>query len=147
MRTLHDQIADKCIHFNGISNKKCKAGFSYDEVDAKLKLPYRSGLPCIKPHDGDLKRLDGKAQCHCPKLQFYTEQEVQSQLDDYKAHMEKMELALKVIAPIRKEQKGKNWLGVIKCPVCEGKLHVSHAACNGHVHARCETQDCVAWME
>lgn len=38
--------------------------------------------------------------------------------------------------------------GVMECPICKtGKLHYSRAAYNGHVHARCTTLDCVAWME
>jgi hypothetical protein len=38
--------------------------------------------------------------------------------------------------------------GVMDCPVCgTGKLHYSRAGYNGHVHARCETDGCVSWME
>lgn len=36
----------------------------------------------------------------------------------------------------------------IGCPSCEsGKLSYSVASVNGHMHARCSTPDCVAWME
>lgn len=38
--------------------------------------------------------------------------------------------------------------GVIPCPICKsGKVNYSRAAYNGHVHARCSTAGCVAWME
>ena len=38
--------------------------------------------------------------------------------------------------------------GEITCPVCKtGKLRYSRFGYNGHVHARCSTKDCVAWME
>lgn len=38
--------------------------------------------------------------------------------------------------------------GTIPCPVCNsGSLMYSRATYNGHVHARCTTKDCVAWME
>lgn len=38
--------------------------------------------------------------------------------------------------------------GEMECPVCKtGKLRYSRAAYNGHVHARCSTDGCVAWME
>jgi hypothetical protein len=147
MKSLHDQIAHCCIHFTGIGKDTCAAGFSYEAVDASLKLPYRVGLPCLKPDAKGLETLNGRPQCQCPKLQFPTEDEVQAELDSHKASMQKMALALAVIDPIRKEQKGKNWGGVLECPVCKGRLHVSHAAYNGHVHARCETADCVSWME
>lgn len=63
---------------------------------------------------------------------------------------EKMADILKVlnaIAPWRKANKGKSATDVRECPVCGGRLHLRIAACNGHVHAKCETLDCVAWME
>lgn len=38
--------------------------------------------------------------------------------------------------------------GEMDCPVCKtGKLRYSRAAYNGHVHGRCSTDGCVAWME
>jgi len=36
---------------------------------------------------------------------------------------------------------------VIECPACGGGLHLSQAASNGHIHGKCETKDCVSWME
>jgi hypothetical protein len=38
--------------------------------------------------------------------------------------------------------------GTLLCPVCGvGTLSYSRAAYNGHVHANCETDGCVRWME
>jgi hypothetical protein len=38
--------------------------------------------------------------------------------------------------------------GVMDCPVCKtGKLQYRRSSYNGHVHGRCSTADCVAWME
>jgi hypothetical protein len=38
--------------------------------------------------------------------------------------------------------------GIMDCPVCKtGKLKYSRAGYNGHVHGRCSTNGCVAWME
>lgn len=39
--------------------------------------------------------------------------------------------------------------GRITCPVCSGvdMLQYSRAGVNGHIHARCGTAGCVAWME
>lgn len=147
MKSLHDQIAHRCVHFTGVGQGSCKAGFSYDEVDKDMRLPYRVGLPCLKPSENGLTVLDGRPQCPCTFVQFPTEAEVQVELDEHDMHMAKMMQALVVVNPIRREHKGKDWRGVIECPVCKGKLHVSHAAYNGHVHAKCETKDCVSWME
>jgi hypothetical protein len=37
--------------------------------------------------------------------------------------------------------------GEINCPTCRGRLHWSRAAENGHVWGRCETEDCVSWIQ
>jgi hypothetical protein len=38
--------------------------------------------------------------------------------------------------------------GEMPCPVCgTGKLRYSRSGYNGHVHARCSNDGCVAWME
>lgn len=35
----------------------------------------------------------------------------------------------------------------VECPVCKGRLHLSQSGHNGHVHATCETENCVSWVE
>jgi len=38
--------------------------------------------------------------------------------------------------------------GELDCPVCKtGKLRYSRSSYNGHIHAACNTKDCVRWME
>lgn len=39
--------------------------------------------------------------------------------------------------------------GCIDCPVCgaAGTLRFSRSGYNGHIHAGCVTDNCVAWME
>ena len=37
--------------------------------------------------------------------------------------------------------------GVIDCPTCRGRLHWSRAPENGHVWGKCETEECVAWIQ
>ena len=36
---------------------------------------------------------------------------------------------------------------VIECPVCKGRLHLSQSGYNGHVRGKCETKDCLNWIE
>lgn len=61
--------------------------------------------------------------------------------------MNKFIIVLAAIAPWRKKYKNEGFQEVIECPACKGRLHLSIAACNGHVWGRCETPDCVKWME
>lgn len=37
--------------------------------------------------------------------------------------------------------------GFVECPKCGGKLRFAVAKSNGHVHAQCETQSCIGWIE
>ncbi len=37
--------------------------------------------------------------------------------------------------------------GIITCNVCSGKLHIAKASYNGHLRAKCETDDCAQWMQ
>lgn len=144
MKSLHDQIAKKCIHFNGLQHKKCRMGIVYDEIDKDKRIACRAALPCIKP---DKYLPKGETQCHCPHVKFPTKEEVQAEIEAWDKEMKKITLGMKAVERIRDEYKGKNYSGVIECPVCLGRLHVSHAACNGHIHAKCETPGCIAWME
>jgi hypothetical protein len=121
----------KCKHFTGIQSKVCKAGVCYADV-----MP----LPCLQDY-----RRDDAATC-----EHYAEPTAEEIAEDEAFIEQRMEMhrkAASAIVAIKREHKGQNWQGVVECPVCGGRLHVSHAACNGHVHGRCETADCLAWME
>jgi len=38
--------------------------------------------------------------------------------------------------------------GVIDCPVCKKENSLNFAvSSNGHIHAKCDTDGCVRWME
>ena len=62
-------------------------------------------------------------------------------------HMDRMRKVMPMIGKIKEDHKGHTWSGIVACPACGGKLHLSHAGCNGHVWGKCETKDCVAWIE
>lgn len=145
--TLAEQIASKCVHFTGLGRGPCKKGMNYNDVDRGMRIEYRSGLPCFKPDKDALEKLNGRQQCHCPHVQFPSDEEVQRQVRDYQEQMKKFTVALAAVEPIRKKYKGSDFQGVIECPVCKGKLHIRHSGYNGHVWANCETKECVNWIE
>lgn len=37
--------------------------------------------------------------------------------------------------------------GTIECPKCKGVLHFSKAKSNGHTRGKCESENCLSWME
>lgn len=140
-----------CKHFNGTVNDKCRAGIIYQDVTpdpgtagSALRLPCRS-VPGSFNSPSQLEHFNRRGTC--AKYEEPTNEE----LAEYWRRSEEMfarhAKAMTVIAKVKKEHKGQIWQGVEVCPVCGGKLHMSHAAVNGHVWGRCETKDCLSWME
>lgn len=60
---------------------------------------------------------------------------------------EAMKAIGKVATAIKEKHKGEDWHGAVLCPICNGRLTVMHSGTNGHTHGRCETDDCLKWME
>lgn len=129
--TPHQKRQERCIHFTGVSNETCKAGCSYKKLIGSL--------PCLPWLNLQKAKCD-KYQAPTPEQVAEEEAHIQSLID-------RMMKAGPLIKRIKTQHKGKSWSGVEECPVCKGRLHMSHAAYNGHVHGRCETENCLSWME
>lgn len=143
MKSLYEQKANKCKHFNGLTNKTCDAGVPYDSVKVSRGEGQGFNFPCWKD------RCEGTS---CDKLQFLTDAEIKAEIEEYNRSFERIGLARKAIV----EHLGGPWkkgipsaAGLIDCPACKGvkTLHFRRSGYNGHVHAICETKDCVCWME
>lgn len=140
--------------FDVIRDNSCLKGICYRDVTSKPDEPgslYR--LPCHTPNDGHgLKVLEDTGPAGtCEHFSALTEEELAQQEEESKKAFERsVEMMTKVapiISAVKKQYKGKSIRGVKTCPICKGKLHISHAASNGHVHVRCETEKCIAFME
>lgn len=146
----------QCIHFNGALNELCKRVVRYEQ--------FRPGLPCIqwiaKSARGGtyLKAGEEPAEkrpfpgAHPPdRCPFYAEPDdeaVQKDRAALDAAMERTLAAIRVASEWRvKPKPTQDRREVIECPVCKGRLHLGQSAYNGHVHGKCETADCVSWME
>jgi hypothetical protein len=96
--------------------------------------------PCIGGHDcADVHAI-------CPKWERRSLEHAEARADSIERHRKQMTL----VFPVVKEWRAKLPFGkreIIECPACKGKLHLSQSSYNGHVHGKCETPDCVAWME
>lgn len=149
--------AGTCKHYNGsFHNTHCGAGVCYRDVTTKPDDPgcaYRK--PCVKldpndPHDAHgLKVIAETGQPGvCDKYEEPTQAEIDASEAAMEAAMEQMLKSIPWVESIRERCKGKDDRGVDVCPICAGKIHWSCAgAYNGHVHARCETEDCLNFME
>lgn len=126
-----------CVHRVSMMEKQCKAGVQFDS----LKPNVASGecMPCYY--------VDGRKPCFCAKFEPKPLVMIQERHKAMDAARDRLMAVNPMVAKVKKEHKGENWRGVETCPICSGKLHLSHAKYNSHVHGVCETEGCVSWME
>jgi hypothetical protein len=125
MKSLKEQIAGKCRHFNGIMNETCKAGIAYEDIRSDDK-PFR--FPCI---DRDFH--------NCSSASFLTDEEVEEEIKEINTSTAKV---IGVLMVIKKDNSNN---GTVPC-ACGGTVHYVRAQLNGHVHAKCDTCD-LSFME
>jgi hypothetical protein len=96
--------------------------------------------PCIGGHT-----LENPHK-YCPHWVRRTREYAEKRADGIEDSIKRMTIIGPVVSQWRKKQPiGKS--EVIECPACKGRLHLSQSSYNGHVHGKCETKDCVSWME
>lgn len=122
----------------------CKAGVNFKETFGTETGIFQR-IPCTS---GGKKSQEQLLEM-CPKWLQTTREQGEEREDSMEAMVRQMTLVSPVVKAWRSWTK-QNRVGkeeVIQCPVCQGKLHLSQAAYNGHVWGKCETADCVSWME
>lgn len=136
-----------CIYYRapkigswGNGHEDCEAGIPFASFDG-VKFDQR---PCFldkktgESHPGSLP---------CPHLRRPTPEEITAHEGWVSERFGKLGKVMMGIKPWRDAHKGKSAAEVVDCPACGGRLHLSISSYNGHVHGRCETADCVSWME
>lgn len=129
-----------CTHYQP-RETLCGAGVNWLKLD---RVPTTIGTakvgPCIGGHL--LENTTGI----CPHWERPSQEEGEAYADSIEALLTRMAVVDPVINAWRKKPPiGKR--EVIECPACKGRLHLSQAAYNGHVRAKCETAACVAFIE
>ena len=131
-----------CIHYRAPSesnNGTCAAGISYNSFSKEDRIMTR--CPCfIKPG----QKLTDRA--YCQKVRPPTEEEIRLHNELVTQRTGRLVRVLEHIADLRAKHQKQNFADRVQCPICKGRLHLSITR-NGHVHGRCETPDCVAWLE
>jgi hypothetical protein len=142
---------DTCKHYTGsYHNRQCGAGVTYSDVTPKVGTPGWVFLqPCkiaTDPHALNVIQELGP-QGTCDKFELPSAEEVRAENEAMETHFKQFQLTLPLIERIKREHKDEDWQGVEVCPVCQGRLHLSITAYNGHVWGKCDTEDCLSWME
>lgn len=156
-----------CIHFNGLFGEKptCGAGVEYAKAFDNSRPGLMLRMPCIEfrelPTHGRgtyvkageatiIQPVDrrGELAIPCPHRVEPTDEQIQQAREQSDAALAKHLAAIRVASAWRVKPKPQaDRAEVVECPVCNGRLHLSQSACNGHVHGKCETPQCVEWME
>ena len=117
------QIADKCVHFNGINNKSCDKGIEYASVRSEEK-PYK--FPCMKKYGMNT----------CSSCKFLTPEEVEAEALEIE---ERNSRFMKSVIRVKKHyEENKKLQGEVDCD-CGGKITYSVAEHNQHMRASCDS--------
>lgn len=131
----------KCVHFTGIQNDTCKAGVSYESV--RVEHEPINGARFSRPCIAKFNAAGVTCASRCPHTREQSEaREVEAEAS--------FERATKAIVAIREHSKATGqFSAIIDCPACgtPNSLGYGIARSNGHIHARCNTPKCVAFMQ
>lgn len=147
------QIADyqdRCVHFTGlrgpgmVKHEACAAGVRYDDVTvdhAPMTYKDSSGTP----HQSTKSRPCHGRYNHCGVICAKRETPTREAAEEHVREGDRMVANyVKARGAITASKKKS---GSVDCPICTtGALNFGIAP-NGHIHAKCNTEGCVAWME
>lgn len=130
-----------CKHYSGMNGKtECDAGVTFATLPHYGTGEFFPTCPCFGPRGG------------CERAVYPTPEELASA----EKEMEKRFAAIGKARAAIVAHLGGPWkkgdsvaYGKIDCPACGQALALtfSRSGYNGHIHAQCSTDGCVAWME
>lgn len=136
-----------CTHYApkpGASFKSDSCALGCGASEMMKKAREMGGEPRMAPCIGGHESKDVLAIC--PKWERRSLEHAEARADRIMEDMRRMEVVGPVVSAWRKRLPiGKS--EVIECPACKGRLHLSQSSYNGHVRGKCETTDCVNWIE
>lgn len=133
---IEDQMR-RCIYFNGIMSKRCKAGVNYEDVSNQGEL-YPHRLPCLR---------ESRNLC-CEKTRFRTRAEAEeAERESEAAVARSMALMEVVVAEIDRKQGFLANAGVVPCPNCGAVARFTLADKNRHIRAACPTPNCASFIQ
>lgn len=128
----------RCKHFTGIGEDACRAGVNYRSLVGGSDFGWALRIPCTTT-----KRSEN--QVPCEKHDRMTAEEIAAEDEKFERAFQRTTGAYSAIKAIVGDRRGVS--GTIDCPGCHAPLHYSVARLNGHIHACCETDECVSFME
>ena len=142
-----------CKHFNGIGaddQKRCLAGVCYRSHVGGSPSGWALRLPCRREYIEGLthaQREEVAKAVPCSRYEEPTAREIEVYEAKLDALLRRMEKSIPLLDKIKADHADTDWSGTVQCPVCSGRLHVGISAFNGHTRGRCETPNCLSWIE
>ena len=134
-----------CKHFRAMGeHKTCSAGVTYETLGGNLSMLW----PCFFKGEPPTDKSPLCSLALYPTAEERAAEEAEEAEDKrrFDGFVRARAAIVKACGgPWRRGYPSQG--GVIDCPACLGALRYSRAGVNGHIHARCETVGCVAWME
>lgn len=124
-----------CKHY---TNEKlfthCRAGVRYRDVSRRdFSLPA-----------GEMSCCDEKSTCE--KLELPTDKELAENRAKRREDVKEVLKLFPFLARIKAVRDG-NWRGTEPCPICGNALEIEYFSTTGRTWGRCETRDCISWVE
>lgn len=147
--TMLDDMLNESLYWKIGTGEPAPTWFEMrDAIMAKVfAVEHEMGRQDLDPTRAAEVHAEHGPQGTCEKYEEPTAEDIAADDAAMEAAIARMKRTLPLCARIKAEHKGESWKGVETCPECGGKLHLSHAAMNGHVWGKCETENCLAWME
>lgn len=139
---------DYCVHYRpkpGLGGNDCEKGVDLDaltENNTKCR-------PCILSFRKRYGEDKGREVAECEHFEQRSIESAAECADSTEGHMEQFLKTLPWISKIKDSMKGvtTDMRGKDECPICEKVIHWSWTPYNNHMSAKCETQDCVNFIE
>lgn len=134
-------FATSCIHKGGLKmfqTRKCEAGVDINQFSAPGES-LGDRMPCF-----------GKSSCNavCEKFETPSAEKVAEHEAWINRRLEEVTKINPLVSQLKKDNPdGGN--GQCDCPICENQKSLSWgiSSYNGHIHMRCETENCINLME
>lgn len=127
-----------CVHYNSVLHEKtCIKNINYKELSGGTLIIFN--LPCVKSGEG-------KSGITCDEYLEPTQEQLDQYRKDTDEFFDKAIRNLHLTGVMKKELPN-GGTGEMECPECKGVLHYAVNSGNQHTSARCETENCLGWIE
>lgn len=125
----------------------CAQGIRLRELVGGDLVGWVTRLPCLALHRQQQQLRPVNQTVSCEQFTPETAEDLAQQEAQMQAMMHRMVQSEPLVQEIKQANKGRSTAGESVCPVCQGKLHWTHARYNGHVSLHCETDGCLNFVE